>query len=131
MQPLILFDGVCVLCSNWVHFLLRKDKREFFVFATIQSGGGKKMLESFGLNAEDVQTVVYIKNNNVFFKSVAVLEILTDLGGFWKLFAIFKLIPRIVNDLFYSLIVRSRYKVFGKRESCITPSPKNQKRFLT
>lgn len=131
MQPLILFDGVCVLCCRWVNFLIRKDKKELFVFANLQSVSAEKALESFGLSTEDVQTVVYIKNNVCFLKSAAVLEILTDLGGCWKLFAIFKLVPGIVSDLFYSLIVRSRYKVFGKRESCIIPSQKIQKRFLT
>lgn len=131
MQPLILFDGVCALCCSWVHFLIRKDKKELLVFATLQSVSAKKVLESFGLSAVDVETVVYIKNNKYFLKSAAVFEILTDLGGCWKLFGIFKLVPGIVSDLFYSLIASSRYKVFGKRESCIIPSPKIQKRFLT
>lgn len=127
----ILFDGVCNLCCSWVHFLIRNDKKELFMFAQIQSESAKRVLKSFGLNANDIETVIYIKNNNCLQKSSAVLEILVDLGGWWKLFGVFKLIPKEIRDLLYNFIANVRYKVFGKRESCLMPSSKIQKRFLT
>jgi predicted DCC family thiol-disulfide oxidoreductase YuxK len=130
-RPVILFDGVCNLCCNWVRFLIREDKKELFLFAQLQSGSAKRMLESFGLNSNDLESVVYIKNNICLQKSAAVLEILTDLGGVWKIVSIFKLIPSVIRDLVYSFIANIRYKVFGKRESCMFPSTKIQKRFLT
>jgi predicted DCC family thiol-disulfide oxidoreductase YuxK len=130
-SPLILFDGVCNLCCSWVQFLIRNDKREQFIFTSMQSDSGERILKSFGIIAKEVETVVYIKNNTCLQKSTAILEILTDLGGRWRLFGIFRLIPKTIRDLFYRLIASTRYKVFGKRESCIIPAPKIQKRFLT
>ncbi|HEY6914615.1 MAG TPA: DCC1-like thiol-disulfide oxidoreductase family protein [Paludibacter sp.] len=130
-RPVILFDGVCNLCCNWVRFLIREDKKELFLFAQLQSGSAKRMLESFGLNSNDLESVVYIKNNICLQKSAAVLEILTDLGGVWKIVGIFKLIPSVIRDLVYRFVANIRYKAFGKRESCMLPSKKIQKRFLT
>ncbi|HET7734203.1 MAG TPA: DCC1-like thiol-disulfide oxidoreductase family protein [Paludibacter sp.] len=130
-QRVILFDGVCNLCCYWVHFLIRNDKKELFLFAQLQSGSAKRILESLGLNSNDFETVVYIKNNICLQKSSAVLEILTDLGGVWKIVGVFKLIPNVIRDFIYRFIANIRYKVFGKRESCMLPSTKIQKRFLT
>ena len=130
-SSVILFDGVCNLCCNWVHFLIRKDKKELFLFAQLQSGSAKRILESLGLNSDNFETVVYVRKNICFQKSAAVLEILTDLGGAWRLVGVFKLIPRVVRDSIYHFVADIRYNVFGKSESCMIPSTKIQKRFLT
>lgn len=128
---IILFDGVCNLCCGWVNFLIRRDKRTRFKFASLQSESGKKLSEVLSLNSNQIETVVYIKENQHYIESNAILEIVKDLGGIWKSILIFKLIPKPIRDNLYRFIARKRYKIFGKRSTCMIPSPEFQKRFLT
>jgi len=101
-----------------------------FKFASIQSEVGERLLNSAGLNNKELKTIIYLKNNQVYLASTAVLEILTDLGGIWKMFNLFQLIPKAVRDRIYLFIAERRYRIFGKRSSCLLPTPENQKRFL-
>lgn len=128
---IIIFDGICNLCCGWVQFLIREDKKEFFKFASLQSECAEGVLKPFGIVAKNSDTLIYIRGENCLQESTAVLEILTDLGGIWKLFGVFKLIPKTIRDQFYRIIASLRYKVFGKRENCIIPTTNIQKRFLT
>lgn len=129
-SPVILFDGVCNLCCEWTRFLIWKDKKMLFKFASIQSEVGERLLNSAGLNNKELKTIIYLKNNQVYLASTAVLEILNDLGGIWKMFNLFQLIPKAVRDRIYLFIAERRYRIFGKRSSCLLPTPENQKRFL-
>jgi predicted DCC family thiol-disulfide oxidoreductase YuxK len=127
---LILFDGVCNLCCGWVQFLIRVDKKERFKFAALQSDAGKRVLTGLGLASESYETVIYLRGNRYFYASTAVLEILQDIGGVWKLTGIFRLIPRCINDSFYRFLASRRYKLFGKKTACQLSTPQNEKRFL-
>lgn len=129
-SPVILFDGVCNLCCEWTRFLIWKDKKMLFKFASIQSEIGERLLNSAGLNNKELKTIIYLKDNQVYLASAAVLEILNDLGGIWKMFNLFQLIPKAVRDRIYLFIAEKRYRIFGKRTSCLLPTPENQKRFL-
>jgi len=129
--PLILFDGICNLCCGWVQFLIRQDKDRKFKFASIQSESGQKLLNSVGISTKIMETVIYLKGNQCFQKSSAVLEILNDMGGVWKIFVVFKLIPKPIMDGIYQFIAKKRYRYFGKRVTCYLPGAENQKRFLT
>ena len=130
-SPVILFDGVCNLCCGWVQFLIRHDKKSKFRFASIQSAIGQSMLNSVGISNKILESVVYLKGSVYFRESSAVLEILNDIGGIWKLFSVFKLIPKPIRDGIYRFIARKRNRYFGKRTTCYLPTPENQKRFLT
>jgi predicted DCC family thiol-disulfide oxidoreductase YuxK len=127
----ILFDGICNLCCGWVQFLIRHDNRMKFRFASIQSVIGQSMLYSVGISNKMLDSVVYLKGSVCFRESSAVLEILNDMGGIWKLFSVFKLIPNPIRDGIYRFIAKNRNRFFGKRGSCYSPNPENQKRFLT
>jgi predicted DCC family thiol-disulfide oxidoreductase YuxK len=129
-SPVILFDGVCNLCCGWVRFLIRKDKNLKFRFASIQSDTGKKLLDSAGLSNSQLETIVYIKEKRFFRESAAVLEILSDLRGIWKITVLFRLIPKGVRNSIYRFIARNRYHIVGTRSSCLAPTPENAKRFL-
>ncbi|MDR3653027.1 MAG: thiol-disulfide oxidoreductase DCC family protein [Paludibacter sp.] len=129
--PVILFDGICNLCSAWVQFLIRRDKKSIFKFASIQSDTGQQLIDSVGESKVTQNTIVYLKDNQMFVESAAVLEILKDLGGIWQVFAVFQLIPKSIRDGVYRFIAKRRYSIFGKRAACLLPSPENQKRFLT
>ncbi|HJV77954.1 MAG TPA: thiol-disulfide oxidoreductase DCC family protein [Paludibacter sp.] len=129
-SPVILFDGICNLCCGWVRFLIRRDKNRMFRFASIQSDAGKKLLDSAGLSHIDPETIVYLKDKQFYQESSAVLEILSDLGGIWKITTLFRLIPKAVRNGIYRFIARNRYRIFGARSSCLMPTPENAKRFL-
>jgi len=130
-NPVILFDGICNLCSGWVQFLIRKDTNMKFRFAPIQSETGQRLLHTVGLENSNIETVIYLKENECFRESTAVLEILKDLGGLWTFASVLKLIPGTLRDGFYRFIAKKRYRFFGKRTTCFIPTPENQKRFLT
>jgi len=130
-NPVILFDGICNLCSGWVQFLIRKDTNMKFRFAPIQSETGQRLLHTVGLENSNIETVIYLKENECFRESSAVLEILKDLGGLWTFASVLKLIPGTLRDGFYRFIAKKRYRFFGKRTTCFIPTPENQKRFLT
>ena len=134
-SSVILFDGVCNLCCGWIRFLIRRDKKAAFTFVSIQSDMGKILLETVDLKANklttsNINTIVYIKNNQAFIESEAVLEILTDMGGIWRIFGVLRLIPRSLRDKIYRYIAAKRYSLFGKRTSCFLPTPEDEKRFL-
>jgi len=128
--PIILFDGVCNLCCGWVQFLIRMDKKAIFRFASLQSESGQKLLIRYGLPVEAMETVIYIKEQQYFSASAAVLEILKDLGGIWKMLLIFRLIPKKIRDSIYRYIAGHRYRIFGKRSSCMLATAETVKRFL-
>ena len=127
---LILFDGVCNLCNGVVQFVIAKDKAAKFTFAFLQSPAGQAILTDFKLSTVEFDTFVYIKDNKCYYKSRAALEVLKDLGGLWKLLYVFRLVPRILRDCVYDQISKHRYRWFGKRDSCMIPTPELKGRFL-
>ena len=129
-SPVLLFDGVCNLCNGIVQFTIKRDPQGKFKFASLQSESGQALLKKFGLPANDFDSFVFISGDNYFLKSSAGLRVLKELGGFWKLFYVFILVPRPVRDFVYNLIAKTRYKIFGKRDSCMVPAPGLKQRFL-
>jgi predicted DCC family thiol-disulfide oxidoreductase YuxK len=129
-KKIILFDGVCNLCNGLVKFIIRRDREGKIRFAHLQSGYAQTLLKEYSLNPDDMDTVVYISDDRYFLKSSAILRLLNDLGKGWRFFYGFKIIPRFIRDFLYDLIAGSRYKIFGRRDSCMAPSPDIAKRFL-
>lgn len=118
-QNIILFDGFCNLCSRLVRFIIKHDKKAKFSFISLQSVRGQSLLKNFGLPLNDFDSVVYIRSDRYFLKSSAILNILKELGGIWKFFFIFIIIPRFMRDFIYKIIARTRYTIFGKQDTCI------------
>lgn len=130
-DPIVLFDGVCNLCNASVQFILKRDKRNRMLFASLQSERGKELLVKHGLPVDDYASFVYIKGNKVYMKSSGALHVLKDIGGLWKLFYVFIIVPRPIRDYVYSLIANSRYRLFGRRKVCMMPTEELKSRFLT
>ena len=118
-ENILLFDGFCNLCSRLVNFIIKRDKKAKFLFISLQSASGQSLLKKFGLPTDDFDSVVYIKGNKYFIKSSAILHILKELKGIWKLFFIFIIIPNFIRDFIYNIIAKTRYKIFGRQDSCI------------
>lgn len=126
---LVLFDGVCNLCNGFVQFLIRQDKRDQLTFGSLQGSIAQQLLAQNGIN-NYLSSIVYIRNGKLYQRSSAALSILKDVGGWWWLTQIFWIVPRPIRDMFYNWVGRNRYRWFGKRQSCMVPSPELQKRFL-
>jgi len=130
-KPTILFDGVCNLCNGFVQFIIIRDKKRYFRFASLQSD----YVSSLELDADnlisDMNTVILLEDGQIYTKSSAVLRIVRRLRFPYPLAYIFVVIPRPVRDSLYSWISQNRYSWFGKRDSCMIPTPDLIDRFVT
>ncbi|GGN62144.1 thiol-disulfide oxidoreductase DCC family protein [Oceanobacillus indicireducens] len=129
MNNIILFDGDCHFCDASVQFIIKRDQKAVFSFASLQSETGKQLLAAYELSG-NIDSMVLIADGKAHLKSSAALRIAKELSGIWKLAYALIIMPRPVRDLFYDVVARNRYKWFGKKESCAIPSPEVRKRFL-
>ena len=127
---LILFDGVCNLCSALVQFVIRHDPAAKFRIAAIQSEIGRNIFQSHGLDPADLQTFVFLTGGRILLRSDAAIEVVARFGGAWRIFRILRFVPRLVRDVIYSTIARNRYRWFGRKEMCMIPTAEIKGRFL-
>ncbi len=128
-HPVIFFDGVCGLCNRFVDFVIRRDSRGVFRFATLQGETARERLAE--ADVRDLKTVVLIDREGTHRKSAAVLRVLGRLGGFWRgAAAVLWFVPRPLRDFAYSWIASNRYAIFGKKETCRLPNAAERGRFL-
>lgn len=133
LQPgdrVLLFDGVCKLCNGSVRFVIRHDRERRIKLASMQSPQGQALLLWFGLPIEHFETVAYIEDNRLYVRSEAVSRLLHNLPWPWRWLALLRVIPRPLRDQAYDCIGRNRYRLFGRYDSCLLPSPEHQGRFL-
>jgi predicted DCC family thiol-disulfide oxidoreductase YuxK len=127
---LILFDGVCVMCSGMVAFVLPRDQARHFRFIAIQTEAGQMLARRFGIDPANPETVAVTKDGHAYFKSDTALAISRDLPG-WRWAAIFRAVPRPIRDFLYDRVARNRYSLFGKRDACLVPTPDVRSRFIS
>ncbi len=129
-HPIILFDGVCNLCNGSVLFIIKRDPQSKFRFASLQSDLGVKLLRQFEFPQGELNSVLLIKDQKLFQKSNAALEIAKHLNGLWPMFYMFKIIPAFIRNSMYDWIAGNRYRWFGKKDVCMIPTPELRSRFL-
>lgn len=128
-QPhLILFDGYCNLCNGAVRFVIKRDKKKLFQFASLQSELGQFILIKYQLPVTNFNTLILVKNGIVYTQSTAVLQIAKDLSGIWPLFYGAIIIPPKIRDYLYQVIAKNRYRWFGKKNQCEIFSSEIQER---
>jgi predicted DCC family thiol-disulfide oxidoreductase YuxK len=127
-HPIILYDGVCNLCTNSVQFVIQRDARKQFRFASLQSSVAENYLEN--QEQDRLASMVLIVDNHVYRQSTAALLTAKKLDGFWPILSVFLLIPRPIRDVIYRWIAKHRYQVLGKKEHCWRPTPEMADRFL-
>ena len=133
--PVLLYDGLCGFCNKSVQMILQRDRRGTLRFAALQSAYGEAV-KARHTELKDIDSVVLVERSpdtdeeRVFIRSDAALRIAAYLGGWWKLLLIFHTLPRVVRDFFYNLFARYRYRLFGKYDSCLLPSPEVRSRFI-
>ena len=130
VDRIIFFDGVCNLCNSSVNFVIDRDPKSLFKFATLQSSLAENLLDSTVINPADVESIVFLSGNRIFRKSRAALEISRHLRGIWPMFYILIIIPGFIRDFIYNFIAKNRYKWFGKQDTCRIPTPELKSRFL-
>ena len=129
-RAIILFDGVCHLCTSTVQFIIKRDPHGYFTFASLQSDVGRQLLEEHGLQPDALDTFVLVEGSRCFTRSDAALRVAQHLSGGWSLVRALSLIPKPVRDWGYTVIARNRYRWFGRRETCMIPSRDILDRFL-
>lgn len=127
---ILLFDGLCNLCNGSVNFILKRDKGGKFKFASLQSEIVIELTKKYNIDLTIVDSIILIKNEKVFIKSDAVLEILKDLPIGWRVFRIGIILPKVIRDYLYDIIAKHRYRIFGKKDECPIPPKDVQDRFL-
>lgn len=129
-HKVILFDGVCNLCNGAINFVIKKDKGNIFKFAPLQSEIGKTLLSKFEIDTSKVDSIILVDGEKCYVKSSAALRIAKDLSGGYPLLYGFLILPRFIRDAVYDYIAKNRYKWFGKKESCMIPTPELKEKFL-
>ncbi len=128
-KNIIFFDGVCNFCHSLVNFIIDHDKDCRFMFAPLQSGEGKDFLSKYNIMLHP-DSVVYYEAGDFFTGSNAIIRILKKLGGFYSAAIALYIIPRFIRDIFYDLIARHRFLIFGKKDSCMIPDEGIKSRFI-
>lgn len=130
-NPVILFDGICNLCNGIVKFIIKNDPESYFKFTPLQSPTGQSLLAQHGFNLEVMDTFVLIIEDRCLTQSDAALHIARSLPGLlWSLSGFFSIIPKPIRNWGYDIVVRNRYRWFGKKEACMIPTKDLLNRFL-
>lgn len=133
--PVVFFDGVCGLCDRAVQLILRRDRRKVFRFAPLQSELARRTLERHHRSPAALDTFYLLitdpqGHERLLPKSRAALEVARRLGFPWSLARLLGVFPTSWLDLAYDAVARRRYRLFGRREACVLPSPEHRARFL-
>lgn len=129
MSSIVLFDGVCNFCNGSVNFIIRQDKAGRFKFAPLQSEAGQELRAKHKIG-DDVDSIILVEDDEAFMHSTAALRIARGLGGIWSLAYVGIIIPVVIRDYFYELFAANRYKLFGKKDVCMMPTPEIRERFI-
>lgn len=130
-KKIVLFDGVCNFCNSSVLKIIKNDKKNVFLFASLQSEIGKQVTKHFSIDTAKVDSIVLVESETNFsIKSTAALKILKEFNGLWILAQVFWIVPNFIRYYFYNYIAKNRYKWFGKKDSCMIPSPNITSKFL-
>ena len=130
-KKIILFDGVCNLCNSAVQFIIKNDKKDIFRFVALQSELGNEICSYIGVDQTKIDSIIlYNPGVAYYYKSSAAFEIADELGGIYSLISIFKILPEKFGNFIYDYIAKNRYKWYGKKESCMIPTPELKSKFL-
>lgn len=126
---LMVFDGVCVLCSGAVRFILAHEKEAAFSFAPVQSPLGQRVLAALGRPLDGNESVVVIDSGRYYLKSDAFVRVALALKAPWSWYALTRFCPRPLRDWLYDRLAQNRYSIFGRTDSCMVPDAALRRRF--
>jgi predicted DCC family thiol-disulfide oxidoreductase YuxK len=129
-KHIILFDGVCNLCSGLMQFVYKYDRNRLFKFAWIQSDESQEILRWLNMPQKKYDTIVYIESGRAYFKSTAFLKFMRNMPFPWSFAYYGRFVPLKVRNWIYDLVAANRYRVFGRKEACLIPTGDLNNRFL-
>lgn len=129
-KPVVLFDGVCNMCSFIVVFAIKRDPAGALLFAPLQSEAGQTLLRKFNIPTDNWSSFVLVEGDRYFSKSTAALRLVKRLTGLWPFLYVFIIVPKPIRDFVYDFVARNRYKWFGRKNQCMVPTPDITRRFL-
>jgi predicted DCC family thiol-disulfide oxidoreductase YuxK len=129
-SPVLYFDGVCNLCNHSVQFVLDHEKDTTLRFASLQSAQAQQVLPGLGIDPADLDSLVLVKDGVAYARSSGALEITRYLKSPWSWATVFLVIPKSIRDFLYKIVANNRYRLFGKKDECMIPTPQLKARFL-
>lgn len=129
-RPVVVFDGVCVLCNGWVRFLLRHDRQQRYRFAAMQTESGRVLLARHGLDPDDPASFLLVENGQAWKDTDAIVRVVASLGGLWRMVHALRVLPPPLRDRLYRVVARNRYRWFGRHDACLLPPTGHEGRFL-
>ncbi len=130
MGAIVLFDGVCNFCNGSVNFIIAHDKAGYFKFAPLQSEIGEELTAKHGIDKAETDSVILIEDDNAYTHSTGALRVARKLDGIWSWAYAFWIVPRPIRDLCYKTFAKYRYRLFGRLDACMMPTPEIRARFL-
>jgi len=129
-HKIILFDGVCNLCNSTVVRVIKADKKNLFRFAALQSDIGERLVAKYHIDISKTDSIILIDNDKAYVKSTAALRIARHLSGGYPLFYSLMIVPNFIRNWGYDIIAKNRYRWYGKKDSCMIPTPELKSKFL-
>ena len=126
-KDIIVFDGVCILCSKFFRWVLENDRINIFRFTNIQSNF---YLKNKNINKSIDSILVITKNEEILYESDAVNYILKKINKLLLIRFLIIITPNFISNFFYRIIAKNRYKIFGKKDSCYIPTEEELKKFI-
>lgn len=130
-KSIIFFDGVCNLCNASIDFVIQRDKEDHFLVGALQEDLSRKILSSYDVREDYLDSLVVLEKGEIYYKSTAALKIARHLSGLWPAFYPLIFIPRFLRDPIYNWIGSNRYRWFGKKSTCRLPTPAEKAKFLS
>ena len=127
---IILFDGICNLCNQWVNFVITRDVNNEFRFASLQSEVGRQILFKAGLPTDCLDSIVLVEKGKAYLYSTSILRTMKHLNRLWPVMYILIAVPSALRDRVYKWVASNRYSWFGKQKACLVPTPEIESRFL-
>ena len=125
-----MFDGVCNLCNGLVQRLIKLDKKNDLMYASLQSEFAKNLLSRFPEKPNDLNSVVLYENNKIYTEAEAIFKITKHLGTLHQILLIAKIFPKPFNNAIYRWVAKHRYGWFGKQETCMIPNEEQKHKFI-
>lgn len=129
-KQFILFDGICNLCNSTVQYVINRDKKDIFMFIPLQSKKGKEIVNTLNVDTQKTDSIILYTKQGVYYKSSAALKIAYRLDFPTCLWSVFLIIPAFIRNGVYDYIAGNRYKWYGKKETCMVPTPELKSKFL-
>ena len=130
MGAVVLFDGVCNFCNATINFVIEHDRAGYFQFAPLQSEIGERLMTEHGIDRIETDSVILVEDDKAYLHSDAALRIARKLDGIWSWAYAFRVVPRFIRDAAYKVFARHRYRLFGRQDACMMPTPEIRARFL-